>query len=113
MRFSPSHRPCGLSSCSAWWSIHWLDVMSQVSARPVIHSSRLHAAYLAFHSSFDSPPYYYGEGVGVGSATWMFIKNKKESVMTTYQPLSEVREKLKVKWYRTKIDRNKLKELST
>jgi fatty acid desaturase len=33
--------------------------------------------------------------------------------MTTYQPLSEVRETLKVKWYRTKIDGNKLKELST
>ncbi len=32
--------------------------------------------------------------------------------MTTYQPLSEVRETLKVKWYRTKIDHNKLKELS-
>lgn len=32
--------------------------------------------------------------------------------MSTYQPLSEVRETLKVKWYRTKIDHNKLKELS-
>ncbi|MEZ4672426.1 MAG: fatty acid desaturase [Anaerolineae bacterium] len=33
--------------------------------------------------------------------------------MSTYQPLSEVRETLKVKWYRTKIDAKKLKELST
>ncbi|MCA0455019.1 MAG: fatty acid desaturase [Chloroflexi bacterium] len=32
--------------------------------------------------------------------------------MNTYQPLSEVRETLKVKWYRTKIDHTKLKELS-
>lgn len=32
--------------------------------------------------------------------------------MSTYQPLSEVRKSLKVKWYRTKIDREKLKELS-
>jgi fatty acid desaturase len=33
--------------------------------------------------------------------------------MNTHQPLSEVRETLKVKWYRSKIDHNKLKELST
>jgi len=32
--------------------------------------------------------------------------------MSTYQPLSEVRETLKVKWYRTKIEPSKLKELS-
>ena len=33
--------------------------------------------------------------------------------MINYQPLSEVRKTLKVKWYRTKIDRKKLKVLST
>ena len=32
--------------------------------------------------------------------------------MTNYQPLAKVRQTLKVKWYRTKIDRNKMKELS-
>ena len=32
--------------------------------------------------------------------------------MNNYQPLVEVRETLKVKWYRTKIDRNIMKELS-
>ena len=33
--------------------------------------------------------------------------------MSAYKPLSEVREGLKVKWYRTKIDHDKLRELST
>jgi hypothetical protein len=28
--------------------------------------------------------------------------------MTNYQPLAKVRQTLKVKWYRTKIDRNKM-----
>lgn len=32
--------------------------------------------------------------------------------MSEYQPLAEVRQNLKVKWYRTKIDRRKMKELS-
>ena len=32
--------------------------------------------------------------------------------MSSYQPLSEVRKTLKVKWYRTKIDRNVMKQLS-
>jgi fatty acid desaturase len=32
--------------------------------------------------------------------------------MSPYQPLAEVRQNLKVKWYRTKIDSQKLKELS-
>ena len=32
--------------------------------------------------------------------------------MTTYEPLSEVRKNLKVKWYRTKIDRKVMKALS-
>lgn len=32
--------------------------------------------------------------------------------MTEYQPLAEVRKNLKVRWYRTKIDRSKMKELS-
>ncbi|MCY4072384.1 MAG: fatty acid desaturase [Chloroflexi bacterium] len=32
--------------------------------------------------------------------------------MTEYQPLAEVRQNLKVKWYRTKIDPQKMKELS-
>ena len=30
--------------------------------------------------------------------------------MTTYEPLAEVRKTLKVKWYRTKIDRQVMKE---
>ena len=30
-------------------------------------------------------------------------------IMTEYQPLAEVRQNLKVKWYRTKIDRRKMK----
>jgi len=32
--------------------------------------------------------------------------------MTEYKPLAEVRQNLKVKWYRTKIDRQKMKKLS-
>jgi fatty acid desaturase len=33
-------------------------------------------------------------------------------MMSSYQPLAEVRKTLKVKWYRTKIDSKRLKELS-